>query len=201
MQSSIAGYKSGTSIGGDAGATYTFSTLEKPLSVGLSVTNFGQGIKFLSQTDPLPTTINLGAAWPLGRVMAVAEVNRMIADKTTEAGAGAELSVGPVSFRAGLLVVDAPAKNLALQDQSAAGKILGGLTGGVGLRAAGCALDYAISQQAVDFGPTQRVSLTLRFGESSDRVTARPSRLEPLQRKEPRKYESSNWLMAPTGNY
>jgi hypothetical protein len=108
--------------------------------------------------------------------------------------------MGPVSFRGGLLVQKNPSPNLALQDQSTAEKILGGLTGGVGLRVAGCVLDYAISQQAVDYGPTQRVSLTLRFGESSEGSPTRSSRLEPIEPKQTRRHDSSDWLMSPTAS-
>jgi hypothetical protein len=127
------------------------------------VTNIGQGVKFLSQRDPLPTAVNVGVAAPLDRVTFVLEANHLVPERQTQAGLGAELGVGPIAFRVGYLAY-AQGGDLARKDQKA-GAALGGLSTGIGIKAGIVRFDYAMSQQAPDYGPTQRVSLSIRWGE------------------------------------
>jgi len=173
LQSEIAGYKSNMALAGDLGLTYTSSRFSKPLSVGMSVTNFGQGIKFRDQRDPLPTAINMGLSVPMGPATAVAEINRRVYEQRTEAGMGLEYGIGAVSLRAGYLA-RTDSGNLALKDQSGARRVLGGLSGGVGIHMGAARLDYAFSQQAVEFGTTQRIALSLQWGGPSGHRAQRP---------------------------
>lgn len=167
LQSEIAGYRSNTALAGDAGMTYTFSAGAQPISVAASLTNFGQGMRFNQDADPLPTTASLGVAAPLGSAMGVVEVNHLVPDKKTQAGVGMEYRLGPVSFRAGYLIVD-QAGDLARSGQKG-GPVMGGLSGGLGMRLGAARFDYALSQQASDYGTTQRVSLSLSWGKRAPR--------------------------------
>ena len=187
IQSQISSYSSNWALAGDAGLTYTFSQFSKPLSIGLSVINVGQGLKFAGQTDPLPTSINAGVAAPLGPVMAVFEINHWIYNEVTEAGLGVEYALGPVAFRAGYLAQNAPQQNLALKDQSVTAQALGGLTFGLGVNAGPVQLDYSVAQQAVDYGMTQRVGLTIKWGK--------PEHRSDVAMKRTSARESSEWLI------
>lgn len=189
IQSQIGSYRSGTSLGSDLGLTYTLSQFRQPVSVGASVTNMGQGLKFLDQRDPLPTAANLGMAVPFGPAMAVVEVNRLINDKKTEVGMGMEYGIGPVALRAGYLAQN-QAGNLALQD--ARNKFLAGLSFGLGVHAGPVKLDYAVSQQAVEFGTTQRVALSLAWGGSKAAAGGEPWKKDPNR---------SDWLLRSMGSY
>ncbi len=193
IQSELAGYKSNMALAGDLGATYTLAMFRNPISIGASLNNVGQGIRFLNQTDPLPSSLSAGVALPFGPAMAVLSVNREIAGRRTTVGTGLEFGLGPVLFRAGLLAQN-DAGNLALKDQTGAAKMLNGLSGGLGLRLSAVTFDYAISQQAVEFGPTQRISFSLMWGgvhEAARRV-ARPWR---------RDYDESDWQIRSMGGY
>jgi hypothetical protein len=150
----------------------------------------------------LPTFISGGVAAPLlgPTGLAVIQVSHFIHEKETDLGLGAEYGVGPVSFRLGYVFLFNPNENLALNDQSTAGKLLSGIEGGVGLHVGLVTVDYAISQQAVDFGTTQRISLTLQFGGKgrweNARVEEKPVRKEPLPdwRSEPNR---NDWFLVP----
>ena len=199
IQSELAGYKSNTALAVDLGTTYTFSQFSRPLSVGFSVTNLGQGIKFLNQVDPLPSSMNLGMALPLGSVLWVAEVNRSIYDQKTQLGTGVEIGLGHVAFRGGLLAQNNPGQNLAASDQSGVSRLLGGISGGVGLRFGMVAMDYAISQQAVDYGATQRLSLTLWWGDASEH-TRRAVKMADSDASWKTGLDRSDWVFSPLGD-
>ena len=53
--------------------------------------------------------------------------------------------------------------DLARNDQKA-GALLGGLSGGIGIKFGAARLDYAMSPQAADYGPTHRVALSVQWG-------------------------------------
>ncbi len=192
IQSELAGYKSNMAMAGDLGATYTLAMFRNPISIGASLNNVGQGLRFLNQTDPLPSSLSAGVALPLGPATAVVSVSRELAGQRTTLGTGLELGMGPVLFRAGMLT-QSDAGNLALKDQTGAAKALNGLSGGLGLRLGAATFDYAISQQAVEFGPTQRVSFSLTWGGSrQDRGEA----AHPWRRS-----DESDWQIRSLGGY
>jgi len=170
VQLQIANYSSNLAPAGDVGMTYTFSNFDRPVSIGASLTNAGSGVKFIQQTDRLPTAANVGAALPLGPVMVVFEVNRLIYEQETQIGTGAEYTIGPVSFRAGY-VVQRQSGNLDLQDtRGTAERIFAsGLTAGLGIKFGSAKFDYAFSNQAVDLGMTQRIALSFEWGDRSSR--------------------------------
>jgi hypothetical protein len=183
IESRIAGYGSGLTPAADAGLTYTFSPFTRPVTVAASVTNVGTKIKFIDQRDSLPTSLNMGAAVPLGPVLAVLEVNRMAALQRTEFGGGLELPVGPAALRAGYLFENS-GTDLAARDKTGAASLLQGLTFGAGLRVGSLKADYAFGQQGVDYGMTQRIALTLMWGGPERKVS----------RIESRRFDRAEWL-------
>ncbi|TPW18354.1 MAG: hypothetical protein FD126_3471, partial [Elusimicrobia bacterium] len=60
LRSQIGPYSAQT-VAVDLGAQHRFAG--KPLSLGASVLNIGRGLKFMDQSDPLPLTFSLGAAY------------------------------------------------------------------------------------------------------------------------------------------
>ena len=62
----------------DMGMSYGFKTLGKHMRMGASVTNLGQGMKYVNQKDSLPTAMNLGINAEVG-FMKNAEFNPVIA--------------------------------------------------------------------------------------------------------------------------
>ncbi|MBI4376284.1 MAG: PorV/PorQ family protein [Elusimicrobia bacterium] len=194
LRSQIAQYRSNAALAGDFGLTYTMARFSRPISIGMSVTHMGQGIKFIEQRDPLPTAINCGMALPVGMMTMIAEVNRHLEDRMTEVGTGLEFNVGPMAFRAGYLVQD-KLGNLASKNQTGAARFFDGISGGLGLRVKALRIDYAISQQAIEFGSTHRLSLTLQWGRKAD---VRKEAAAPDWRAQP---DRSDWMIRSLGSY
>lgn len=180
IQSQIDGVRSNVAAAVDFGLTATFSTFSKKMSAGFNVDNLGAGLRYVGQTDPLPTSVNAGLAVPLGPVLGVLEFSDLVNDGAASVGIGAEYGIGPAAFRLGVAtqIGNPNGSNLAQQDQSGASRLLVGLTAGVGLRMGFARLDYAVSQQAVDFGMTQRLGLTIDFGRTPSRDSA-PHHYDP----------------------
>ena len=172
VQSQIASYKSNWALAADLGLTWTpmLSFMERPLTLALAGNNFGQGQKFLSQTDRLPAAVKIGAAVPILNLSnAFFQVTDLVYDHITSASAGMEYTYKIVSLRIGYNYQFHSPSNLALEDGSSfTNKALSGLTGGIGIHYGALTLDYAISQQAVDYGATQRVALTIAWGEKGE---------------------------------
>ena len=192
LRSEIGGYKSGAGLAGDFGLTYTLPQFQKPCSLAVSVTNAGQGVKFLDQRDSLPTSLNMGMALPLGPVVTVLEINRMIYDKRTEFGLGLEYNLGPAAFRVGYLAANS-GYNPAANDQKGAAKLLQGMALGMGINIGPVKVDYALSEQAVEFGPTHRLGLTLRWGDAPGKAAK--------AKKEWKFEDRSDWMIVPMGSY
>jgi hypothetical protein len=161
IQAQIAGYRSNTALAADLGMSVAVSRV----TLGFSANNIGQGIRFLDQTDPLPSSINMGLSMPLGPITAMATASRFVAERRNSFGLGMEYGLGPVSFRGGFSAQTGAGKNLALADQGAGGQAMAGMLAGAGVRLGSSArLDYAVSQEAVEYGFTQRISFSLQFG-------------------------------------
>lgn len=172
LQSQIASYSSNWAIASDLGLTWTpmISLLERPWTLAAAADNFGEGQRFLTQTDRLPASIKLGAAVPvLDRSTAFFQVQNLVYDHITSASAGLEFTYKIISIRGGYNYQFNGPSNLALEDgASFTNKALSGLTGGIGIRWGSLTFDYAIGQQAVDYGATQRIALTISWGEKGD---------------------------------
>jgi hypothetical protein len=193
LQESISSYKTNVALAADMGMSYTFTAREIPMTVAASLVNFGMKTKYLSESDPLPTTFKAGAAMPLGSFTGVLQVNRLIYDHQTQVGAGLEIGLGGVAFRVGYLAE----ADSGLADQSALHRFFSGMEAGVGVKFGDAKFDYAISQQAVDFQPTHRVAFSMQWGSKEARAVPK-SHVSDVWKSVPSK---SDWVMRSMGGY
>lgn len=157
IQSRI-GQDSASSFALDFGILHRVSNY--PVSIGLAVQNLGPGMKFISQSDPLPLSITAGLAYRIlpGMNMAL-DVKRLINDQETVFNFGTEYQLlGAMALRSGY----AMAGNRRFETGGGKGFGIEGLTGGVGLMMMGTRLDYAITPFG-DFGNSHRISLNCKF--------------------------------------
>jgi hypothetical protein len=205
VQSQIGSYSSNWAVAADLGLTWTLSHDDRPLTLAVSADDIGQGLKFISKTDPLPSALKAAAAVPCGATgMAMAQIENLIYDHVTQAGVGFEYGIGPASLRAGYSYAFNTPTNLALGDQSGALKVLGGLSGGVGVRVGAFRFDYAMSQQAVDYGTTQRLSMTVAWGgggsgEHEHRTASKKK--APAERNDTVGSIRSDWMLDSMGGF
>ncbi|MFA6093062.1 MAG: PorV/PorQ family protein [Elusimicrobiota bacterium] len=151
-------------IGSDSASTFAvdFGAMQKldglPMTVGLSVLNIGQGLKFLDQRDPLPLTLAVGGAYRLAGAFNIAlDVRHEPQDKSFDVGIGTEYSIiSGFALRAGY----ASASTTRSGKNSGLG--LAGLGGGFGLRLRGYSADYTFTPFG-ELGNVQRLSLGARF--------------------------------------
>lgn len=141
------------SFAGDLGImAYSFTTL--PYRLGVAVTNFGQGLKYDTESNPLPMTLKLGGALNPFKNLLIA------ADAVFPKGNGPhyllgfELSTQPneltkFSARGGL-------NSQLLKDD------LSGFTLGLGATLHFFSLDYAYAPMG-ELGTAHRISITLDF--------------------------------------
>ena len=173
VRETIASYASNTALAADAG--WAYDTGVRGLSVGMSVNNAGQKIKFLDQGDDLPLTINAGAMIPLGNFTAAAALGRLVHEQQTNISLGVSYQFGIVDLRAGYLAQTGGQGNPALRDQSGLSRAVNGVSGGVGVGFESVRLDYAINEGAADLGLSQVVSLTIGWGAPPAAEKARPA--------------------------
>jgi len=197
IQSEIAGYKSDISPAADLGLNYDMHFMATPLSLGLSYNNFGQGIKFIEQRDPLPTSVNAGAAIELGPVTSVFQVSRLMNDQLTNMSLGFEYGLGVVALRAGYRTASGGASNLALQSQEGMVKLFQNLTTGLGIKIGSASMDYALSQEVPEFGLSHRISVTVKWGENNNmsetRLNTMKKRLQARKRAKTRKHREGSF--------
>jgi len=154
IQSSIAGVRV-EAFAVDLGARHSLSGL--PVTLGLGVQNLGNGIKYISQRDNLPLSVNAGFTFMAVPGMALAfDVKRLVYDKQTVVSAGTEYAMamgGSTGFalRGGYGLAGLTRNN----DKS-------GLSFGAGLMALGAQLDYAVSPET-GLGSVQRITLKKKF--------------------------------------
>jgi hypothetical protein len=155
LQSAIGEY-SASAVAFDAGAQYR--PAGSPLSLGMSVLNVGQGMKFLDQVDPLPLSVGIGAAYRFGAgaLQVALDVRQDVYDQETSVSLGTEYAVLPTfSVRAGY------ASSAARQSGASAGAF-GGLGGGFGLKLGSYRADYTFTPFG-QLGNAQRLSIGARF--------------------------------------
>ncbi|MEK9145167.1 MAG: PorV/PorQ family protein, partial [Elusimicrobiota bacterium] len=157
LQSRI-GSDSASTFAMDMGAVHRLNAL--PLSFGFSVLNLGQGMRFISQRDPLPLTLTFGTAYRLGGLLHLAvDVRHEPYDKRTEVGVGTEYALLPVfAVRAGY--ASQAARAIGSASSSPIG--LGGLGGGFGLKLGNYRAVYTFTPFG-ELGNVQRISLGARF--------------------------------------
>ncbi|HAH05534.1 MAG TPA: hypothetical protein DCM05_03255 [Elusimicrobia bacterium] len=149
-------------IGSDSASTFAMDLgaarqLGK-FSLGLSVLNVGQGMKFISQRDPLPLTFSVGGAYRLGGALNLAlDVRHEPNDRRTDIGLGTEYAVLPMfSLRAGYATAG------SITSARNGSSPLNGLGGGFGLKLKGYRADYTFTPFG-DLGNVQRISLGVGF--------------------------------------
>ncbi|MFH2055957.1 MAG: PorV/PorQ family protein [bacterium] len=154
LQSRIGEY-SASAVAFDAGALHTLDSM--PLSLGFSVLNIGKGMTYLDQTDPLPLTFSLGAAYRFAEVFQVTtDIRHEAYDHRTSLGIGTEYALMPrFSIRAGYT-------SFAASGLGDAAGALGGLGGGFGLKLGRYRADYTFTPFGA-LGNAQRLSLGARF--------------------------------------
>ncbi|MCG2726298.1 MAG: PorV/PorQ family protein [Elusimicrobia bacterium] len=142
-----------SSFAGDFGImTYNFTSL--PYRLGIMLTNFGQGLKFDTESNALPMTLKLaGALNPFKNFMLAADIVFPKQNKPNFI-LGAELNIKPneltkLSIRGGL--------NSQMLDNS-----LGGFSFGLGATLHFFSLDYAFTPMG-ELGTAHRMSITFDF--------------------------------------
>ncbi len=153
IQSSIAGVKA-DAFAVDLGARQKLNSL--PVTVGLGVQNLGTGIKYLSQRDNLPLSVNAGLSFAVLPGMGLSlDVKRLVYDKQTVFSAGTEYAmlIGGAGFalRGGYGLTGLTQNN----EKS-------GLCVGAGVMALGAQLDYAVSPET-GLGSVQRITIKKKF--------------------------------------
>lgn len=149
----IAGYNA-QAFGGDAGVLLTPT---ERLRIGLAVLNVGQNVQFISQGDPLPTTVRLGLSYkvldiPHHSVLLSADNGYQLGSQSYLGGAGVEYWFdNTLALRAGY-TGDAYQQHL---------------TAGLGVNVDVAEFDYAYAPIGT-LGDTHRFSLIVRLdtGES-----------------------------------
>ena len=139
----------------DAGVQHSLIVMDRRLELGMAVQNFGTGMKFLDEVDPLPFNIKIGGAyWIKGNWAAVLDVNAPI-DNQVYLGAGTEYvyKINDKMNAAGRV-----GYNTRTLDTGG----LNGIGAGLGFTYLDYAIDYAFVPYG-DLGNTQRISLLVKF--------------------------------------
>ncbi|MBU4305729.1 MAG: PorV/PorQ family protein [Candidatus Omnitrophica bacterium] len=94
LSSELAEYKTASGYAFDIGGALIFDSPN--VSFGLSLRNVGQGLKFISERDPLPRELRMGGSYAFqlrndnSKMLLSADIPYMIVDKKTVANLGAE---------------------------------------------------------------------------------------------------------------
>jgi len=146
VSSYIAGY-SASAVAFDLGAMARLRSA--PVTLGLAARNLGAGLKYAERREPLPLSLNAGAAWAvLPSVNLAAEVGRLVRDRVTTFSVGTEYALGALALRGGYAA-------------GAAGGD-GAMCGGLGFKAGSMKLDYSFSPFG-SLDTTRRFSLSMAF--------------------------------------
>jgi hypothetical protein len=170
IQSTLATYSSAWTPAADLGV----SMVVKNTLWGLSALNVGPGLKYRTEKDPLPSTVNGGGAVELGPVTVVAGATYRLAEKDTAASLGMEYEISVLTLRLGYK--GETTSNPTLKSDGGSVQALSGLAMGLGVKVGNLKVDYAMNTAAAEWGMTQRVGLTWSWGGSPAKQTAAPAR-------------------------
>jgi hypothetical protein len=139
----------------------------KPLQLGASILNVGPGVRFIDQTDPLPLTFALGAAYEPSRSFTLrADIKHEPNDQRTTGMTGFEFApVSAVALRAGY--------QFPLSSTGDSLWDMNNVRGGLGLRFSRFRLDYALAPMG-DLGLTHRFTFSMGFGGKSNAAVLAP---------------------------
>jgi len=154
IQSSIAGVRA-QAFAVDLGARQKLSGL--PLTFGPGVQNLGTGIKYLSQRDNLPLSVNAGFTFMVLPGMGLSvDAKQLVYDKQTVFSAGTEYAM-LTSNNLGFALRGGYGLTGLTQSNNK-----NGLSVGAGIMALGAQLDYAVSPET-GLGSVQRITLKKKF--------------------------------------
>lgn len=164
FQSKLASYTSDPAVAADLGLLWRGETLE----AGVSWRNIGSGVRFVSQRDPLPQTIDAQIALRRGPAIASVGAQRDVPRGENRVLAGAEFSLGALAFRTGYAVQEGASSNARGVER---------LTLGFGLALPNrLKLDYSLRQGTEDYGAFHRLALTWTWGEKTLKKPTAPVR-------------------------
>jgi hypothetical protein len=164
VRESIGTESSNTPLAADVGASYSFPHV----LAGLSANNLGGKLKMGTASAALPASYNGGIAFGIGEMTALVGVGKWANEGTMYVNGGLEYKLGPLSLRAGYR--NESGTNLALKAQKG-GMLMDGITGGLGFQRAAWKLDYAIAQNAAEYGMSQRAAVTFMWGGTPENRT------------------------------
>ncbi|MFH1620146.1 MAG: PorV/PorQ family protein [bacterium] len=144
----------------DLGAAYQAGDR---VGIGLAVQNIGPGLKFMTQSSPLPLSVVTGFSYSLQAGLSLsADVKHEPRDKRTSVSAGAEYSPFPaICLRTGYTAAVAGGLRHSTDSKKFTEQFKG-LGAGLGINFRPFALDYSFSPFG-EIGDAQRVSLSARF--------------------------------------
>jgi len=150
----------------DLGGMYDLKRMTgRPMTLGFSIQNLGQGMRFLDESNPLPLTFaaGLGYRLPVGLILAMDIKHRPYA-KTTEVNIGTEYAIlSALTLRMGYASSSVP---FGLSSGKKSGlSALGGIAGlgaGLGFKVGDYTLDYSFTPFG-ELGDVQRISLGSKF--------------------------------------
>jgi hypothetical protein len=156
---------SATGFAADLGARLRIEQIQG-LTLGVSVTNVGTGLKYIRDKDDFPWAIRVGGAYEVPRAnLLLAGDLVKFSDRDIDGGVGVEWR--PIDFvrlRGGYRTQ---------------GRDVGkGLTGGIGFNFAGLELDYAYVPFGV-LGESHRISASYLFGGGGVDASVRPTAVAP----------------------
>ncbi|MDO8805228.1 MAG: PorV/PorQ family protein [Elusimicrobiota bacterium] len=154
IQSSIAGVRA-EAFAVDLGAKQKLNRL--PVTFGVGVQNLGTGIKYLSQRDNLPLSVNTGFTFMVLPGMGLSfDMKRLVYDKQTVFSAGTEYAMLTGNNLGFALRGGYGLTGLTQSNEKS------GLCVGAGVMALGAQLDYAVSPET-GLGGVQRITLKKKF--------------------------------------
>ncbi|MFA5778628.1 MAG: PorV/PorQ family protein [Elusimicrobiota bacterium] len=154
------------------------------VSLGISVVNIGQGMKFIDESDPLPLTLKMGGSW------GITYKTTLLVEVIQPNDAGLRQRLGleyhfsePLWLRLGWKI-----NQRKFDDYT-------GFTGGFGLRFGKFYLDYAFVPHS-DLGVSHYVSTAIKFGKPLPLPQSRTEKIEeeelPEQKEETAPEESTD---------
>jgi hypothetical protein len=158
VQSSLAGYSSGWTPAADAGVSFLYGKSYW----GLGISNAGGSLKYRSESEALPTSVNGGVALEAGPTTLIAGVTHWMKEKQTDSSLGVEYTLSALKLRLGYR--GATGTNLAAKSHDASYQFLSNVAGGLGIAVGSLKIDYAVGMGAAEFGLAHRMGLTWVWG-------------------------------------
>jgi len=142
--------ESATSISFDAGTTYRIP--HRRIRIGLSLRDFGTGLRFIEESSKIPVELNAGVSFqPIPDYLNLSCDMSMREGEFIIAGGAEYWLLGKIALRAGYTTENSIGNGFRL---------------GIGLHIKDIQVDYAWSDYQ-EFGASHRIGVIVRFGELS----------------------------------